>query len=99
MAAEMKVLEALQTVIDPEVGIDIVNLGLVVEVRVESGRVGIDLIMTSVACPMHADLARQAREAVAEALGSAVAVEVQVLEAPPWGPERMSPQARRLLGW
>lgn len=96
---ELDVLAALQSVIDPEVGIDIVNLGLVLDVNVAPTRIDVQLIMTSVACPMHADLARQAEEAVVALAGTGVVVDVRVVDTPDWSPDRMSPQARRRLGW
>lgn len=99
MSDEAKIWNALAEVLDPEVGIDIVSLGLVEELLVESARVHVGMIMTSAACPMHVDLTRQAEEAVRRAAGSGVEVTVAVLSEPAWTPDRMSPTARRLLGW
>lgn len=99
MSDEAKIWSALAEVLDPEVGIDIVSLGLVEELVVEPARVHVGMIMTSVACPMHVDLMRQAEEAVRRAAGSGVTVTVEVLGEPAWTPDRMSPTARRLLGW
>ena len=96
---EMDALTAMQSVIDPEVGIDIVSLGLVVEVEIEPARVEVRLIMTSVACPMHADLARQAEDAVRRIATPGVEVTARVMDFPEWTPDRMSPGARRQLGW
>ena len=96
---EMEVLGAMESVIDPEVGIDIVGLGLVLDVAIEPQRIEVQLIMTSVACPMHADLARQAEAAVRSVAGEGVQVEVRVMDSPDWTPDRMSPTARRQLGW
>lgn len=90
---------ALGAVLDPEVGIDIVNLGLVESLDCDASRVALRMIMTSVACPMHGHLARRAEEVLREAAGPAVEVSVEVLKRPAWTPERMSPEARRKLGW
>ena len=96
---EMEALTAMSSVLDPEVGIDIVSLGLVVDVEITPGLVDVKLIMTSVACPMHADLARQAEDAVREKAKPGTTVTVRVVDSPEWTPDRMSLEARRQLGW
>ncbi len=96
---EEQVLEALQSVVDPEVGIDIVNLGLVVGVDAAPDAVRVRLIMTSAACPMHRHLAQEAEAALRRAAPPGTAVEVTVVDEPAWTPERMSASARRQLGW
>lgn len=96
---EQDALAALGGVLDPEVGIDIVNLGLVVDLDLAPGRAHLGMIMTSVACPMHVDLTRQAEAALREAAGPEADVKVEVLREPEWSPERMSAEARRKLGW
>jgi metal-sulfur cluster biosynthetic enzyme len=90
---------ALRAVIDPELGIDVVALGLVYGVRIdEGGRVAVDLTMTTAACPMGELIAEQARAALA-AIPGVTSSEVQLVWDPPWTPERMQPEARRALGW
>ncbi len=96
---EQDALAALGGVLDPEVGIDIVNLGLVVGLEVVPGRAHLRMIMTSAACPMHVDLTRQAKAALRKAGGPDTEVRVDVLQQPEWTPERMSDEARRKLGW
>ena len=90
---------ALTTVLDPEVGIDIVNLGLVVGLDCGSERIHLRMIMTSVACPMHGHLATQAERALRKAAGADMDVMVEIVDSPAWTPERMSPEARKKLGW
>ena len=96
---EPDVLAALGTVLDPEVGIDIVNLGLVTDVDLADDHVTVSMIMTSAACPMHGHLAAQAEAALSAAAGPDVAVTVRIVDQPAWSPERMSADARRKLGW
>ncbi len=97
--SESEILAALGTVLDPEVGIDIVNLGLIVGMDVNPDSVGVRMIMTSVACPMHGHLISQAEAALRKAAGPGVEVVVEVVTEPVWTPERMSDEARKKLGW
>jgi len=90
---------ALEEVVDPEMALDIVNLGLVCGVRGMPGRVEVRLTMTSAACPVSELIVDEARDALVAALGSDVHVDVQLVWDPPWTPERMSERARRAMGW
>jgi metal-sulfur cluster biosynthetic enzyme len=93
------VLEALRQVDDPEIGINVVDLGLVYAVDVAGDRVRVTLTMTSQACPLGPHLVQTAEAAVRERVPGAREVVVELVWQPPWTPERMSPQARRQLGW
>ncbi|HKI99126.1 MAG TPA: metal-sulfur cluster assembly factor [bacterium] len=99
MITAAEVEDALRGVDDPEIGINVVDLGLVYGVRVEGDAVEIDLTMTSPACPLGAYLEEQVQAAVREAAPEAGEVRVALVWDPPWGPERMSPAAKRELGW
>ncbi len=96
---ESEARDALATVLDPEVGIDIVNLGLIVGLEASPERVHVKMIMTSAACPMHGHLATQAEQALKKAAGESADVQVEVVNTPTWTPERMSDEARKKLGW
>ena len=94
LAAE-NVLEALKDVIDPELGINIVDLGLVYGVVIGSeNQVGLDMTLTSAACPLTDVIERQAQTIL-----SAVTDEVQInwVWMPPWGPDRITPDGREQL--
>ena len=91
--------EALRTVIDPEVGENVVDLGLVYRVECSPGRVAVDLTMTSPACPMASSIAGEAEGAIRNACPEARDVRVAVVYDPPWTPERMSESARKRFGW
>ena len=93
-----QVLEALKGVYDPEIPVDIVNLGLVYDVLVRAGWVTIRMTMTSAGCPAGDYLAREVRQAAA-ALPGVEDVDVELVWDPPWSPERMSEDAKRTLGW
>lgn len=97
--SEEAVRAALRGVLDPELGLDIVSLGLVETIESASGNLRVGLIMTALACPLHGHLAREAEAALRRAAPEGTAVTVQVLDTPAWSPARMAPEARRLLGW
>lgn len=96
---EADVLRALETVLDPEIGLDVVSLGLVYRVEIAGeDRVEIDLTMTTPACPLSEQIISEAHDAVCALTGSSD-VEVHLVWEPLWTPERMSLQARHELGW
>lgn len=93
------VVEALKTVDDPELGIDIFNLGLVYEVDVnEGGDVKVDFTLTTMGCPIAPMIDEQIKQATAgiEGIGE---VSTELVMYPPWSPEKMSPLARSALGF
>jgi len=95
---EQRIEDALKTVVDPELGVNILDLGLVYGIDIGEDKTVITMTMTSAACPMHNMLAQMAENAVHEALGGDREVEVKVVFDPPWNPDMMSDEARRLLG-
>jgi len=90
---------ALREVVDPEVGVNVVDLGLVYEVTVEGDTISVDLAMTSAACPLGSHLKGEAEAAIRRHLPAATRVEVALVDEPPWTPERMNEAARAALGW
>ena len=95
---EAEVLEALRRVYDPEIPVDIVNLGLVYAVAVEDGIVRVKMTTTSPGCPVGDFLAAEVKRAV-ETLEGVDAVGVEFVWDPPWSPELMSAEAKKKLGW
>lgn len=91
--------QALRQVMDPEVGMNILDLGLVYAIVVDGNTLRIDLTMTSQACPMGDMIQEEARAALIAVLPPTVHVELRLVWAPPWGPERMSATARQRFGW
>lgn len=89
---------ALREVIDPELGLDVVSLGLVYRLEVVDGEVAVDLTMTTPACPLGEQIVRDA-EAQLAAVPGVTAVRIALVWEPPWSPERMSDQAKEELGW
>lgn len=92
------VLTALGGVWDPELGVDIVALGLVYDVRVDGDDIEIDMTLTTPGCPVSEQLPAEAKAAVEAALPDAI-VTVNVVWDPPWTPERLSPVALQQLGF
>ena len=97
MADELTLIEALKQVIDPELMINIVDLGLVYEVAQEEQTVKVKMTLTSPACPAGPQIITQAKMAL-EQLPDVEKAEIQLVMSPPWSPERMTDEARDQLG-
>lgn len=97
-ASRERVIEALKTVYDPEIPVDIYELGLIYEFDLsESGAVRIIMTLTTPGCPVAGEMPGMVAETVA-ALDGVGEVEVELTWDPPWTPEKMSEDARLLLG-
>lgn len=83
-----QVIEALRDVFDPELGMSVVDLGLIYDVQIEGGRVRITMTLTTQGCPLHASMTDWVRQAVGRIPG-VEDVEVTVTFEPPWTPDRM----------
>lgn len=92
------VMDALSNVIDPELGLDFVELGLVYGVEVNTGDVHITFTLTTPACPIGPQVTEQMEEFVGE-LEGVKSVECEMVFVPPWSPERMSEDAKFALGF
>lgn len=92
------VITALKQVIDPEVGINIVDLGLIYDVQVSGDKVLITMTMTTPACPLGPHLVDEATAAVEQRAGAASA-EIRLVWQPAWTPMMMSLEAKQQLGW
>lgn len=89
----------LRVVVDPEVGVNIVDLGLIYGVEVTPEEVKIDLTMTSPACPMSDLIIDDAEAALKPALPESCKISIDLVWNPPWEPSMMSDKARDNLGW
>jgi metal-sulfur cluster biosynthetic enzyme len=98
MVTEDDVTEALSNVIDPELGLDFVELGLVYDVGIEGGTVNITFTLTTPACPIGPQVSEQMKEFVGELDGVEEVVPSMVFT-PPWTPEKMSEDAKFALGY
>jgi metal-sulfur cluster biosynthetic enzyme len=92
------VYEALEEVIDPELGLDFVSLGLVYEVEIEDSDVYVTFTLTTPACPIGPQVTEQMREFVGEVEG-VDGVHPKMVFDPPWTPDMMSEDAKFALGF
>lgn len=92
-------MRALSQVVDPELAIDIVGLGLVYGVDSAPGKATVRITMTSAACPVAEIIMDDIVAALQREFGEDFAVEVELVWDPPWTPERMSERARDAMGW
>jgi len=98
VAEQQAILDALKTVKDPELGVNVVDLGLVYAIKSgEDGQVLVDMTLTSPACPAGPQIVREATEAVKRVEG-VVDAQIKLVLSPPWSPERMTDEARDELG-
>jgi metal-sulfur cluster biosynthetic enzyme len=99
MVSEQNILQALRGVNDPEVGVNIVDLGLVYSTEVVGDKVRILMTMTTPACPMHSYLTEEVREAILIQNEEVEEVNVELVWDPPWSPQMISENGKRQLGW
>jgi metal-sulfur cluster biosynthetic enzyme len=92
------VQDALTNVIDPELGLDFVELGLIYGVEIEGGDVFVSFTLTSPGCPIGPQVSEQIEEFVAE-LDGVTAVYPKMTFTPPWTPDLMSEEAKFALGY
>jgi metal-sulfur cluster biosynthetic enzyme len=92
-----EILKVLKNVVDPEIGINIVDLGFIYKIDVNGKKVNISMTLTNPSCPMHAMFIHEVEDAI-KAVFDDVDVKVQLVFDPPWSPERMSKDAKKKLG-
>jgi len=91
-------MDALANVIDPELGLDFVELGLIYGVEVDGGSVRVTFTLTTPGCPIGPQVSEQITEFVGD-LEGVTAVESEMVFLPPWSPEMMSEDAKFALGY
>ena len=99
MVSEKDILQTLHGVNDPEVGVNIVDLGLVYSAEIQGDNVRIVMTMTTPACPMHSYLTEEVREAILGQYDGVENVSVELVWDPPWSPQMISEKGKRQLGW
>ena len=95
---EDDVYEALEEVIDPELGLDFVSLGLVYDVEIKDADVYVTFTLTYPGCPIGPQVSEQMREFVGQLQGIEKVHPKMVFD-PPWSPDRMSEEAQVAVGW
>ncbi len=97
VATDIEVIEALRTIFDPEIPVNIYELGLIYDLRMGAdGKVGIDMTLTAPACPVAGAMPQQVADTVAAVAGVGE-VEVNLIWEPPWTKDRMSEEAKVAL--
>ncbi|MCW2918580.1 MAG: hypothetical protein JWN52_6648 [Actinomycetia bacterium] len=89
-----EILEALKDVVDPELGINVVDLGLIYGITVADNVAILDMTLTSAACPLTDVIEDQAHSALADLVGD---VKINWVWLPPWGPDKISDEGREQL--
>jgi metal-sulfur cluster biosynthetic enzyme len=91
--------EAMRDVVDPELGINVVDLGLVYGIQAEAGVATIDMTLTSAACPLTDVIEEQARAALVGAPGQGLVDDIKInwVWMPPWGPDKITEDGREQL--
>jgi FeS assembly SUF system protein len=98
MVSKDAVMTALKSCYDPEIPVNIVDLGLVYDVRIEDETVEVDMTLTAPGCPMSAMISEDVKQKLEDVEGVKTAV-VRMVWDPPWTPERMSDDAKKSLGF
>jgi len=105
LASVDDVSEAMKDVVDPELGINVVDLGLIYGIHVDEGNIAtIDMTLTSAACPLTDVIEDQARQALLTGPGGGIVSDVRLnwVWLPPWGPDKITDEGRdqlRALGF
>ena len=97
MADQEQILDALRTVKDPELDVNVVDLGLVYTIQTHDDQVDVEMTLTTPACPAGPEILRNAAGAL-EKLEGVTKANVKLVMSPPWSPDRMSDAARDHLG-
>jgi len=96
--AYAEIVDALRDIIDPEIGVNIVDLGLVYRAEQSAGGIDVALTMTTRACPLGEMILEEARCALAARFPDVPQISVALIWEPPWRPEMMTAKGRQQLG-
>ena len=98
MVTQQDVLKALEAVTDPELGLNIVEMGLIYDVKVENDEVYVKMTLSARACPLHGSILNGA-ENVIKRINDVKAVKVELVWDPPWTPDRIVPETKKRMGF
>ena len=97
MPTQADILERLRFCYDPEIPLNIVDLGLIYKVEVNEGDVEVEMTLTAQGCPSHSEISRDIKTTLLNTPGVNT-VKINVVWDPPWDPSRISPEGREKLG-
>ena len=98
MATKEEIYQALQTCYDPEIPVNIVDLGLIYDVQIEGSKVTVKMTLTAPGCGMGGMIAGQARQKILDNIDGVEEATVDLVWDPPWEPSMMSEEAKHKLG-
>jgi metal-sulfur cluster biosynthetic enzyme len=98
MIDQESLLSALRTVKDPELNVNVIDLGLIYSIQTHDDQVEVEMTLTTPACPAGPEMLRNAATAL-EAVPGVVKANVRLVMSPPWSPEKMTDAARDELGF
>jgi len=98
MVEKEEVIKALKNCYDPEIPINIVDLGLIYDVQILDDKVHVKMTLTAPGCPMHSFIAQDVKQQLEKIKGVKEAF-VEIVWEPPWTPDRMSQEAKKQLGF
>jgi len=98
MINQETLVTALKTVKDPELNVNVIDLGLVYSIQVHEDQVEVDMTLTSPACPVGPEIIRNSVAAL-EKVDGVTKANVRLVMSPPWSPDRMTDEARDQLGF
>ncbi|MDD5067916.1 MAG: iron-sulfur cluster assembly protein [bacterium] len=98
MITQETVMNSLKNVFDPEIPVNIVDLGLIYGVDVKDDNVTVDMTLTASGCPMASYVSKMAEDELKKIAGIKE-IKVNIVWEPPWSPDMMSEDAKKKLGW
>ncbi|MCZ7567989.1 MAG: metal-sulfur cluster assembly factor [Ardenticatenaceae bacterium] len=96
---EAEIYDTLRDVYDPELGINLVDLGLIYSLTIEGGIVTVLMTLTTPGCPLHETMAEAVEAAIWSSVPGVQRVNVQLVWSPPWNPNMMTEEGKAALGW
>jgi metal-sulfur cluster biosynthetic enzyme len=96
---EEQIRATLKTVLDPEIGVNIVDLGLIYKIEKRPDELYIQMTMTTPTCPLHGVITRNMDRALRTTYPDLGRMTIELVWEPPWNPDMMSDLAKRQLGW
>ena len=97
MVTMEEIMKALKECYDPEIPVNVWDLGLIYDVKVDEDNVHVKMTLTAPGCPMHTFISKEVKEKLQSVNGVREAT-VEVVWDPPWSPDKMSPDAKAQLG-
>jgi len=98
MITEEKVWESLSNCYDPEIPVNIVDLGLVYDVQINNSNIDVKMTLTTKGCPMHSQISQDVKSKLM-AVSGVTDANVEIVWDPPWNPQMISESARKKLGF